>query len=160
MGTQFNVGPYDRKGRKTDIYYKIKAVQEEVHAFEDVYFNFDWKSVMTVLGKENEVGYCEGFTYLDEGFAIDTHERIAEYSCQQDTLIGCFEDKEGYDGFMITNYANPADNKTDRVSLTFNDAKAVAVYRLAEKRVLLLNEDGTFNITLQPGEGIFVVPLK
>ena len=61
---------------------------------------------------------------------------------------------------MITNYANPADNKTDRVSLTFNDAKAVAVYRLAEKRVLLLNEDGTFNITLQPGEGIFVVPLK
>ena len=160
VGTQFNVGPYDRKGRKTDIYYKIKAVQEEVHAFEDVYFNFDWKNVMTVLGKENEVGYCEGFTYLDEGFAIDTHERIAEYSCQQDTLIGCFEDKDGCDGFMITNYANPADNKTDRVSLTFNDAKAVAVYRLAEKRVLLLNEDGTFNITLQPGEGIFVVPLK
>lgn len=42
------------KGRKTDIYYWIKAVQEEVHAFEDVYFNFDWKNVMTVLGEENE----------------------------------------------------------------------------------------------------------
>lgn len=61
---------------------------------------------------------------------------------------------------MVTNYANPADNKTDRVSLTFNDAEAVAVYRLAEKRVLLLDENGTLNITLQPGEGIFVIPLK
>lgn len=160
VGTQFDVGLYDRKGRKTDIYYWIKAVQEEVHAFEDVYFNFDWKNVMTVLGEENEDGYCEGFTYLDEDFAIDTHERIAEYSCQQDTLIGCFEDENGYDGFMVTNYANPADNKTDRVSLTFNDAEAVAVYRLAEKRVLLLDENGTLNITLQPGEGIFVIPLK
>ena len=158
-GTKFGVGLYDRQGRKTESYYFVKAVQEEVHSFESVYFNFDWKNVITVLGSDNEDGFCPSFDYLDENFAITKHDRIADYKCSQDTLIGCFKDKEGNDGFMITNYANPTAEKKDKVEITFNDAKAVAVYRLTEKRIIKLDRN-KFEMTLLPGEGIFVIPLN
>lgn len=158
-GTQFGVGPYDRKGRKTEIFYYIQQVQQEVHAFEKVYFNFDWESVITVMGEENEDGFVPSYTYLDEGFAAEGHERIRSYTCQQDTLIGCFKDADGADGFMITNYANPDSDKESRTQITFKNAKAAAVYRRGEKRIISLGKDGKFDMTLLPGEGIFVIPL-
>ena len=158
-GTSFGVGPYDRKGRKTDIYYYIKQVQQEVHAFEEVYFNFDWKSVITVMGEKNEDGFVDSYDWLDPGFAAEGHERISSLSCEQDTLIGCFEDAEGQDGFMVMNYAEPGALKESRTRIAFQDAYAAAVYRRGEKRIVKLGRGGTLNFTLLAGEGVFVVPL-
>lgn len=166
-GTRFGVGPYDRKGRKTEIYYFISAVQKEVHAMEEVYFNFDWKSTMTVLGK-NSID-CPSFNLepdLDPEVNYDfsfenspVHERISAIDCAEDTLIGCFEDADGMDGFMITNYANPGDLLESRTAVNFKDAYAAAVYRRGEKRIVKLGKDGLLDLTLLPGEGVFVVPL-
>ena len=61
---------------------------------------------------------------------------------------------------MVTNYADPVKNKSSRTSIAFNDAEAVAVYRLGEKRIIELGENKTLYITLLPGEGMFVIPLK
>ncbi|MGN1053155.1 MAG: hypothetical protein ACI4SH_07200 [Candidatus Scatosoma sp.] len=158
-GTYFGVGPYDRKGRKTEIYYFIQAVQREVLSFDEVYLNFEWKSIITVSGDKNADGFTPSYDYMDEGFAKNGHERITSYSCEQDTLIGCFADADGNDGFMITNYANPVLQKESRTVLSFKNAEAVAVYRRGQKRIVKLGKDGTYDTTLLPGEGMFVVPL-
>ena len=115
---------------------------------------------MTVLGENNENGFNNAFRFLDKGFAIEEHTRISDIYCQQDTVIGCFKDADGNDGFMVTNYADPVKNKSSRTSIAFNDAEAVAVYRLGEKRIIELGENKTLYITLLPGEGMFVIPLK
>ncbi|MGN1061780.1 MAG: hypothetical protein ACI4RO_01505, partial [Candidatus Scatosoma sp.] len=62
-------------------------------------------------------------------------------------------------GFMITNYANPVLEKESRTVISFRNAEAAAVYRRGQKRIIKLGKDGTLDMTLLPGEGMFVVPL-
>lgn len=39
------------------------------------------------------------------------HDRIASASATGDAIIGAFKDKEGRDGFLLSNITDPADNK-------------------------------------------------
>ena len=59
---------------------------------------------------------------------------------------------------MITNFTDPKDDRTDTVSLTFNNAKYAAVYHKGETTVYTL-VNGGFTVTLASGDGVFVVPL-
>ena len=97
-----------------------------------------------------------GFNLLKN--PITTHERINSVSVTEDTVIGVLKDGEGRDGFMFVNYSDPYFDKTDKVTVKFNNARAALMYRRGQKMVVPLNK-GEYTFKLTPGEGRFIIPL-
>ena len=77
----------------------------------------------------------------------------------EDTLIGQFKDAEGRDGLIVTNFTDPIYQLKDTISFSFQDANRAMVYRRGERKIYEV-KDNQLEITLSPGEGIFVIPLK
>ena len=149
----------DGKGDKTDIYYAGQKINAEIHAFDHVYRNFtdNWLGVMTKIGSKNEKGKNSGFNKLKSPLA--SHERVSKFECEQDAILGAFKDKDGRDGFMLVNYGSaPGNGISNKTSLTFADADKAVMYRKGEKSVVDLT-DGAFDIELEPGEGVFLIPV-
>ena len=73
--------------------------------------------------------------------------------------MGLFTDENGYDGFMLVNFADTVNNRENTVTLQFRGATRAVVYIQGEKQVVDL-ADGTYTVTLQPGEGQFIIPLS
>lgn len=149
-------GIVDINNTKTFRYYAAQTVHNEVHAFEDVFLNFKWDGVM-VKSKPNSLYENRAFGMLE--YCIDGHDRIKDWSVTNDTVLGAFKDGEGRDGFMIVNYSDPAKGEMDDVTVTFNDARALLMYRYGQKIVVPI-ADGQYTFKLEPGEGRFVIPLK
>ena len=76
----------------------------------------------------------------------------------EDTIVGTFKDSENRDGFMIVNYTDPALKKVDDVKFKFVNASRAMYYKNGEQKIVDI-ENGVFRESLQPGEGIFVIPL-
>ena len=158
-GGKFGAGLWDRKGRKTQNYYYVSKVQNEVAAWDEVYLNFDWKGVYTQVGMENKDGFNNAFDYLNDGADRFTEvEAFSSFETSQDTLVGCFADPDGQAGYIFVNYADPALLATDRVEVVFKDAAAAVVYRKGVKSIVPLY-GGKLTMNMTPGEGVFVIPL-
>lgn len=149
----------DYYGNRTDIYDAAKKINNEILAFDHVYMNFvdGWQGVMTYIGSENEREYNSAFNMLQT--PLEKHDRIKSVQSEQDLVVAAFEDKDGYDGFIMTNYAIPGLRLSSEVSVTFNNATQAVVYRKGEQSVVELNK-GTLDLTLDPGEGVFVIPVN
>lgn len=76
---------------------------------------------------------------------------------QYDCISGIFE-KDGQDGYMVVNYANPASNRSNTITMEFAGCKDVVIYRegIAETMPLV---DGEVKIMPGCGEGVFVIPV-
>ncbi len=154
FSTSSNGSLIAKDGTPTYRYYAALNVNNEVHAWEKVYRNFTWQGVMTKLG--DEMLENVGFNLLKN--PIMTHERINSVSVTEDTVIGVLKDGEGRDGFMFVNYSDPYFDKTDKVTVKFNNARAALMYRRGQKMVVPLNK-GEYTFKLTPGEGRFIIPL-
>ncbi len=143
----------------TKKYFYAQQVNNEIHGIEDVMLNFNWQSTMYKNGSIFTSN--SAFSYLtDFKDVIDSHPRIENYRVNQDTVVGCFKDGEGRDGFMFVNYANPAKKLNDKVTAKFNDASKLIVYELGERKVVDLLNSGEYTFTLLPGEGRFIIPIQ
>ena len=145
-------------GKTTWLYESAKTANNEVLAMQDAYLAFDWDAVMY----HNADIMLDNQSFANLRHAIDSHDRIQKIDSTQDTLVGVFKGKqdESMDAFMIVNYTDPYFNLDNEVTVTFKDAKALLMYRLGQKVVVPLNEDGSYTFKLYPGEGRFVIPLK
>ena len=138
-------------------YDLAKTVNNEVHAFEDAYLNYEYEGVMCFsalpAGQINSKfrGIAQKMT---------SHDRIGKVTMTEDTIISAFKDDEGNDAFMLLNYTDPYFNLDDRVTVQFKDAKGLLMYRFGKEYVVPLNKDGTYTFELYPGEGRFIIPLK
>lgn len=137
-------------------YYAAKTVNNEVHAWENVYNSFNWEGVMCFDGDVMRPN--EAFEYLED--PLTSHPRIKSVDAKIDTVIGTFKDDENRDGFMLVNYTDPYNDVTGDVTVKFKNAKALLMYRYGQKVVVPLKKDGSYTFTLEPGEGRFVIPLK
>lgn len=137
-------------------YDLAKTVNNEVHAFEDAYMNFDWDGVMCfsslAKGKINP-------KFKEVTPTLKSHPRIGEVEITKDALMGTFKDDEGRDAFMLVNYNDPYFNEENEVTIEFKDAKALLMYRLGKQEVVKLNK-GKYTFKLYPGEGRFIIPLS
>lgn len=149
-------GIVDINNNKTFRYYAAQTVHNEVHAIEDVFLNFKWDGVMVKEQPNSLYGTNPAFEMLN--YCLDGHDRIKDWSVTNDTVLGAFHDAEGRDGFMIVNYSDPAKGQNDDVTITFNDARALLMYRYGQKIVVPI-ENGQYTFKLEPGEGRFVIPL-
>ena len=127
---------------------------------ESAYAAYEWEGVM--YKNADEMYENQLFANLDS--PLESHEKISIESCSQDTLVGTFiakdESSANKNAFMIVNSADPSTDKDDEVTLKFNGAKSLLMYRLGQKIVVPLSKDGTYTFKLYPGEGRFVIPLS
>lgn len=157
--TNFGVACVDRDGTLAPSCEYIKTANLELRGLEKIYFNFDWKGVMPVIGEKNDDGgENKNFNYLSD-MAISSHDRISSLKAEQDTLIGVFKDQENRDGFMVVNFTEPSAGLSDKTEFAFNDCtRAIVVKNGVESVVDCPN--GKLTLNLPQGAGYFVIPLK
>ena len=145
-------------GEKTQGWYDAQKINGEIHNFDHVFMNYvnGWQGVMPVVGTNNQQGKNEGFNLLTK--AMTSHERINSITTSEDSIVGCFKDKDGYDGFLAVNYSVPSENKTDAVKIKFNKASKAIVYLYGQESIVDLT-NGELNITLDAGQGAFIIPI-
>lgn len=148
MPPETNGGP----GVKTDCYYAVQAMNEELEKFDHVMLNYDWQGTMAVVpeGKVKSAVLSKVSDYKNE--------RVKEVSASEETIIGCLKDKDGYDGYMIVNSTEPTENKTDTVTISFYKATKAIAYIHGEEQTITL-ENGSYTFEIGAGEGVFVIPI-
>ena len=141
---------------KTNAYYAVKAVNQEIKKFDHVFLNFDWQGTMVLTGDGatmSEVllgALVDGSSYQPEGMTATATE---------ETIIGCMKDANGREGYMIANATEPSANLTSIVTVTFGTTKKVLAYVNGTETEIVLTE-GTCEFEVGAGEGIFVVPIS
>lgn len=144
-------------GQYNYTYDLAKKVNNEVHAFENVITSFSWDGVMYY--NANPLYDNQNFANLSSPLA--SHDRVSIKTAEQDTLLTTYKGKkDGSDAFMLLNFTDPYQNSDDEVTLHFNDAKALLMYRFGQKMVVELDKNGDYTFLLAPGEGRFIVPLR
>ena len=149
-----------RTGEHTWIYDAAKQVHGEVHAMDNAYMAYDWDGVM--YKNANEMVENQLFMNLES--PKESHDRMQIVSCTQDVMAGIFEakevDNEAQDAFMFVNVSEPSELLDNEVTVKFENATALLMYRFGEEKVVTLGKDGLYTFKLEPGEGRFVIPLK
>lgn len=139
-------------GVKTEMYDYVKNVNNQVKSFRDIFLNFSWKGTKLLSGQvaSNSV-FGNAADYSGSGAA---NSASAEY----DALIGCFESGD-YDGYMIVNVDHPQYDRENTVTVNFGSQyENAVVYIGGQVRIAALNE-GVLALSLDEGEGAFVVPI-
>lgn len=146
-------GMVDETGEKR-VYDYVKEANERALPFEKVVLSFDWKGLTAkkgdMSGKDDTFGDVKDLLIQDTG-------SLSSISSRYDTIVGCFE-KDGQDGFMVVNYTEPILDMTNAVTLTFKNCSQVLVYTEEGTEVKNLTEEGQLRLTLDAGQGAFVIP--
>ena len=136
-----------------DLYNWTKAVNNDVHSFEEVYDEYTWSNVMKVGSNE----------MLDTLSNATTSNDKLSVSGNGAYLVGVFHAKDfgstRQNAFMVVNANYDTNASAEDVTLTFAGASAVAVWRNGEQTVVKLNNNQLVLNDVQPGEGVFAVPL-
>ncbi len=150
----------------TELYDAVKEVNQEYLAWDDVYLNYEWQSTLKydVGSTNNALKEMTGGSYSGSA--------ATGFANTQDMLVGCFEDTNGNEAFMITNAGQVgstlSDNKNKasftmtagEVTVTFaTEYDRVAVIRKGETTVYLLDDSNAITLPVDAFDGIFVVPL-
>ena len=142
---------------RTDVWYSAQAVHQELFKFDHVLLSFEWKGVLC-----HNVTNDASVTPVFENAVgkLESHKRIEKIDSTHDLLVGCFEDQNQYDGFMVVNFTETAHNSRlpNQVSLTFDYATKALVYVKGEEQLVDLTNH-TYTCTLLPGEGFFIIPI-
>ena len=139
-------------GIKTDCYYAVQAMNNELDKFDHVMLNFNWIGTMAVTpeGKEKSDLLSKVSDYKNE--------RIKSVFVSEETIIGCLKDGKGFDGYMIVNSTDPCEKKTDKVTISFYKASKALAYINGEEKTITL-KDGGYSFDIGAGEGVFVIPI-
>ncbi len=177
-----DVAMLSRNNTRTSVYYGVQAVNQEILKFDEVFLNFDWNTTILVDGSRNPEGYSNpGFSWYKsqqdhEMFPLPLATKtssLKSVKATRDTLVGCMKDGSGNDGYVVVNYTHPENadlnttgegGVTDEITMDFSGYRAVVAYiggeecRFENGSSQFVN--GTFTATLNPGEGIFVIPVR
>ena len=143
-------------GERTDAYFAVQEVIQEIKAFDHVLGAFDWEGLKTVTGAtHNELS---GFDAL-AGTELGTLRGLKKISATFDAIVGQHKDGQGNTGFTVVNYNEPTKGLMNEVVFEFSDAKGVLLYRGGVEMVLKV-ENNRLTVPLEAGEGVFLIPLN
>lgn len=148
----------DTEGNKTYMFDLAKAANTEIKKLDGVYLGFDWKAVVAKAGDNNIDGTNLNFSNcsdLKKKYGI-----LSEVNCAQDAIVGCFENKEGYQAFLAVNFDQPKSSKKNEITLKFKGGVNKAIVYVKGEPETVDIVDGKLTKTLNAGDGIFVVPYK
>ena len=140
-------------GRKSYMFPIVKELNELIRRIDGVYLDFDWKAVIHALGEKNQS--CENFDYCKN--AVKNYGILKSVKAERNTVIGCFTNKENYQGFMVANLNEPLELVENNVKLTFDGATDAIVYENGYPKHYNII-DNELTVKLMAGEGVFVIP--
>ncbi len=149
----------------TEVCYYNKIALEEIKKFDHIYLDFadQWQGVMFLNGSEvhdENMGYSSMNLYYPERkyeLSLENIPGISAASATRDTIVGCYKDKSGRDGYMFTNNTLTLNRVTDDLSVTFpGKTRAMVVEKGEVKDVELTNN--TYSTVIPSGGGVFVIP--
>lgn len=153
---------YDEKGEllprvyeRTQSYFDVQKINNHLKNLAKAYMEFTWQGVLTVKGSLRSER--DDFSSLIR--TLPAYEGIVRCMTEENLIIGCFKDKAGKDGYMLTNYSDPTDFRNSFVEITFQGAEKAIVYRGGECFTVAL-ERGMYAVELSGGEGVFVIPFN
>lgn len=142
---------------RTEVWYDAQTVHQELFKFDHVLLSFDWKGVLC-----HNVTNDDSVTPVFENAVgkLENHKRIEKIDSTGDLLIGCFQDENNYDGFLVVNFTETARNSHlhNNISVEFDYATKALVYVKGEQQLVDLT-DHTYTCTLLPGEAFFIIPI-
>ncbi|MBQ6066541.1 MAG: hypothetical protein IJK89_06930 [Clostridia bacterium] len=135
-------------GNRTETYYAVKKVNEEISVFADVYGRYvNHGAVLYNRANPNCAGAKLGLVKVEEKYkpVVTTAAPV---------LCGCFTEKEG-DGraYVFANMYEPETGKEARFTATFPGAQSLTVYRKGEIETI---KGSTLTLKLENREGVFV----
>ena len=83
---------------------------------------------------------------------------VKSISATEDTLISEMTHGSGKKAYVITNFSNPYDGKTDTVDIKFDGKERLAVWQRGVRKEYEA-KDGSFSLVLGAGDGVFVMIL-
>lgn len=142
---------------RTDVWYSAQNVHRELTKFDHVLLSFNWQGVLCYDVTNSPIVTP---VFKSAVGRLQSHKRLEKINSTSDLLIGCFKDQNDYDGFMVVNFTETANNNQEEnnISITFDYATKALVYIKGEEQLVDLT-DHTFTHTLLPGEGFFIIPV-
>lgn len=139
------------------LYNLVKETNAELLKVDHVFAAFEtWVGVKTFLGTGSQSNAA--FEKI-AGVELDNLTGVSSVTASRDLVVGEMVDGNGNHGYMLVGYDDPFNGNQTEVSMTFDGAKGVIIYRNGQRS---LSEDlvnGQFTVTLEAGEGVFVIPV-
>ncbi len=143
---------------KTPTWEIVQKVNNEMKLLDHVILSYEWDGVMKSVGSEASTTAGQN-CFREAKQWLKSHDGIRNFQSTEDAILGVFKDADGYDGFMLVNFADTMYDKENTVTLKLRGATRAVVYIKGEPQVVEL-VDETYTVTLKPGEGQFIIPLS
>ena len=148
-------GVVDENGKKSPIFPIIVEANKLIQKLAIPYQQFDWKAVIANIGSENKTGKNEN---IDACRCMKSeYGMLKGVSSTRDTIVGCFDNKDGYEMYIVVNFTEPLEKGEDKVQLQIKDCKKALVYINGAPQEMDI-VDGRLSLSLLEGEGILVIP--
>lgn len=168
-------------GTPTANYTYVQNAVKKIDAMDEAYMQFDWNGVIISKGTAydrfasrnnknidgysylsnslfaNEVAYASSLTETQKQNL--TKGNLNSVTSTETTLVGCFEDDMGYNGYMLANANDTTRSTPSTVTMNFKDTTQVRVYR-GNGYTDVAVSGNTLTLEMASGEGVFVVPFK
>ena len=169
-------------GTPTANYTYVQNAIKNVDAMDEAYMQFDWNGVIISKGTTydrlatgnnknidgysylsnslfaNEIAYANSYSATQKAYL--TKDNLQYVTSTETTLVGCFEDDMGYNGYFLANANDTSRNNASTVTMTFDlGTDKVRVYRGTGYTDQTLSGN-TLSLNMSSGEGVFVVPFK
>ena len=144
-------------GNPLDMYYLVQETNAELDLFDHVIASFtEWVGVKTFLG-ENSTSNAS-FDKISE-VELSSLTGVSNVNSSRDLIVGEMVDENGNHGYMMVGFDDPYNKNETEVSMTFDGAEGLIIYRNGQRTLSEDLTDGNFNVTLSAGEGVFVIPV-
>ena len=169
-------------GTPTANYTYVQNAIKNVDAMDEAYMQFDWNGVIISKGTTydrlatgnnknidgysylsnslfaNEIAYANSYSATQKAYL--TKDNLQSVTSTETTLVGCFEDDMGYNGYFLANANDTSRHNASTVTMTFDlGTDKVRVYRGTGYTDQTLSGN-TLSLNMSSGEGVFVVPFK
>ncbi len=144
-------------GEPLDMYYFVQETNAELDLFDHVIASFtEWVGVKTFLG-ENSTSNAS-FDKISE-VELSSLTGVSNVNSSRDLIVGEMVDESGNHGYMMVGYDDPYNENETEVTMTFDGAEGLIIYRNGQRTLSENLTDGEFTVTLSAGEGVFVIPV-
>ena len=150
----------DDDGKPTHIYYSVQQVIQEIKAIDHIYLQYQYDGVKGYLANEryeegiNTDGY-RAFNRLEK--QLDKFERIESVYCTQDTLVSQLFDKDEKFAYIVVNFSDPIDGRTDDMLIEFDNVKSVQIVRQGKVETVAV-KNNVLSLSLEAGDGCMIIP--
>lgn len=137
----------DANGNRTDTYYAVQTVDNELKAFADIYGGYN------NLGAYLHRGAAAAGTKYGFLMPVDKAAKPGVASISP-LLIGCFDGKDGSSkAYSVVNMNEPQTGRSATAKLTFDQTGKITIY---QKGVATVLNSNTCTLNLDNREGVFI----